>query len=369
MTSAAIETDRTSEILDAIRSLIKEHDDWENDLTSPNVPTEAIDQAAVNLDAILHEGGIPADCTEVFALALDFTIAWGQYQDGDFSREKGKEGCPKPYVWSAFRELRRSLEKHSQPPRPPLESVTELKRQGCTHHNIAIAYATRNEKTGEYIGPFIDKQGRPLADLIEQQFRAEQGNGERVVPEGYCLPAPVQVNLEQVSKKLRNLNQRREQTVPPKDKGTPESLALEGAFPHQIMGAFNMTAAEVEALFQRLGLTPASPDLPSTMPEPPPQTAGPDPFDLKEELKQKKQKREAKKTKQEIKKEADAILNEPESDAAALESEIEILAVGLHAADDSLGAPDIARKISEQLGVKVDGRKVAGILKRAKQPA
>lgn len=381
--TTATET-RTDEVLQCVGDILNAHDLWENDRFSSDIPAPSIDLAAAKCVELCCSGEIPGPLSGLVILALDFAERWQLYRENDSAHCDRRTKKPTQKVWSAFRELRRARDAFQRPDdKRHLESVTELKRQKLDHAQIARCYGVRDERTDVWSGPFFDQDGKPRIDLIEQQFRAENGEGERVVPVDFSVTVPPESNLSdvrQLSQKISRFQEKISPLPPPKDKGTPESLALEGAFPHQIMGAFNMTSAEVDALLQRLGLAPKSPEIPEVQP-----TAG-DELALQrriEEAQARKMEFQQSSHDDDVESESDAdVEDEGDQDAEALsddaepladdafahDAEFERLALHLHASDDSLGAPDIARTISEELGRPVSAADVASILKRSRQP-
>lgn len=321
--------ERSQAILEAIDNLIAEHDRWENDPTAPGVPTQAIDDA-VEICIESTQGDIPGEHRHLISHLANFCEFWLEYRDGDWD----KNGKPQPKVWTAFNQLRHARKTASARDVRRVETVTQLREQKVSDLLIAKAYGSRNEASGEWEGPFFHN-GMVQNDLIERQYQHEKGNGEPVLAADWIPPVNQQITRDLSDKVTRKLAEiaSRNTTQGPRDKGTPEELALGGAFPHQVKKAFGLSDAEVATLYQQIGKAEMlEPGQREKMLETPPVASQPE---------------------------------EPTADDDAIAA----LVVEIAAKDESLGAAEIAREVESQTGQKIDGRKVAGILRSQKQQA
>lgn len=336
-----LELTQTEKVLSAIDNLVAEHDRWENDPAAPEVPTQALDDAVTDCVTAIAGADIPHDCRTLANCLMDFCDLWLDYRNGEWDRK----GRPFPKVWSAFTETRRARDTvREQEPRR-VESVTQLRAQKVSDLLIAKAYGIKNPVTEQWEGVFFNSYGQVRNELIDQQHRYEEGKEkESPIPADWEHPQHKRIaqdGLGRLTQKLQSIEARTAATGKTQDKGTPESLALEGAFPHQVKKAFGLSQSEVEALYNRLGLPLDGPDLgpdlgtappePQKQPEPP--TATQDPADS--------------------------------CDDDALSQAV----MQVHTADDSLGPAEIARQVEADHGITVGWQKVSAILKKQREGA
>lgn len=318
---------RRETILADVDHLLHTHDQWENDRTQPDVPTESVEQAIEGAVYTCQHGDVPADCRELVDAMSKLGHEWQQYSDGHWDRQQR----PMPTFWEAFRSVviaRKGAERITP---NPIEQVSKLRAQGLNDLQIAKAYGERDED-GNWTGPFFGRNNVPRPDLIAQQEKHElsQPGGEQIIPDGWVHPSErhrVESAEQAAENRLRRLEERKED-APHVEKATIEEMLHEGAFPAQIAKVKGVALEEVYDVARQCGVEPNE--------------------------------RDGRKRHHPESEPADETCDE---DATSLND----LIVEMATKDDTLGAPDIAAKLSSDLGQAVTVKKVAAVLREHKK--
>lgn len=252
---------RTQEILDAVEGILESHDRWAADRHSnQHIPPDAFDDEVSYLSYVLTVERIPEALTLLVERSLNFCMNWDRYLNGEeefITRDKR----PMTSAWGQFNEMREIHRRCTAKVIIQTESVSAMLAEGVQPEQIAKSFGKRNED-GEWSGPFFT-DGKPRRDAVLAQAAFEKGEpgGKQVLPSGYNRvemnnrPEPADdSNLpEHIAElKARTSRNNPQQEQPARDKGTPEELALGGAFPHQVKNAFGLTDDEVAAVFDRI---------------------------------------------------------------------------------------------------------------------
>lgn len=321
--------ERKQNILDAVGTMIAEHDRWADDQDAPDVPTQRLEFA---IDAAILEcahGDVPGDCRQLVAAMELLFHEWSSYKDGRWDNR----GRPLGSFWDAFRAVMLARKGASMSPKRTIEPVAELLRQKVGYEQIAVIY-------GRERGPFM-RDGRVDVDAI---LRESETKGS-VVSAGWVHPD----EIDRQSEEIESLNGKLAalQALSPVDeveKATIEEMLREGAFPEQIAAVKKVSLDEVRAVAEEHGITPNErPNLHATRNQ----------FDpvLTEEQDAALQPRK------QVAEESSA------PDADALDS----LILEEHERQPSLGAGELASVMTERLEVPVSPQKVAGVLRSRKR--
>lgn len=282
---AAVKTSRTDAILSATDTLIRVHDDWENDEKSPLQPSEAFETALIAAVETAENGDTPMQCRELVTALSRLGFEWSEYADGKMDRRR----CPVGSFWAAFRAVLNAREGATPPARQRLEPVAELLAQGVTYHQIAHHIYGHHGR-----GPFLNRAGQPDVTLILQE-RDKPGS---VIGDDWVHPADAAAQKTASVEMKRRLTaiKRRDEDRPEVtiDPATIEQLLREGQYPDVIARVKGTTLEAVLAEAQRLGIRPNErPDLsnrsanydphPTFTPDdtPAPQHGQPTPVDIK----------------------------------------------------------------------------------------
>jgi len=397
-------TDRSAEILAAVDHLISEHDAWADDDTLDDyIPPASFDAAVDALAGVLISGEVPNHLAGLVHKALEFSnqwFAWIDRDNGDFGFGPDNEAyelkhdknghiagrVPHHRTWRLLREVMDWRKKIAEKPEPKtLERVCDLIEQGVSPLQIARIFGKRDPENDRWSGPFFTAFGSVDESLIAEHAAYENGKGgKRILKDSDYVSTPpedgwktdTKSKLETVSGTYQEIEKlhlrqaaidRAAMPAEPQivDKGTPLSLAREGAFPHQVQAAFHLTAeqtaevfrqlrdekriAEENELRQKLGIKSDGDETASQATESTPAKDGPEDSGLFDQT----------------------AGDEPEAvseDSAAVDMrELQRLVGEIHNRDESLGAADIARRIEDETGHKIDGRTISMIIRRIRE--
>ena len=332
-----------SEILDAVDTLLRVHDEWEQDPKSPDVPTEKLEAAVDLAVGVCRTAFVPPDCRElVDAVTKGLAPEWDRYRGGDYERG----GRPRAEFWRAFRAVVTARAGATPIEAKRLESVSKLRNDRCSDLMIAKVYGWKDGD--RWCGPFFNGNGAPQSHLIEQQLAHEAGKPgvAPVVPADWVHPpeaARLKQHAESQRYRLQTIEnreaaERAAQSLATREPSEENILAghAEGQYDHQIAKECGCSLEHVQGVLAKHGKrSNGSPraDL----------AAGPKP--------------------------APATPTTPQDDAPmGTDAEaVDALILEAAAADPRLGAGEIAAKLSAELEQRVTPQHVGKVLARARR--
>lgn len=316
---------RKSVIINAVAELKRTHDAWENDSEAPRVPTAALEAAIETAIDVCAVGDIPGDCRQLVNAMGLVAREWQRFKDGAMTADFR----PLPSFWGELGAVFSLLKGAQAAPRKTREPVHVLLAQGVSEYQITHPmHGWFNPETERWEGPLLDEYGNTdFAKLYKE--RDKPGS---VIPEDWIHPAEA-ARMAEEEKASRGHLLAASQPAPTEDPATIEELLRQGAFPEQVARVKRVPIEEVREVARQCGITPNEMvDLKDKSqdgkPAPTPSTPETTPAD-------------------------DAAVND--------------LILELHESDDSLGAADIATRLSIQLGSKVSAQKVAGVIREHKK--
>lgn len=343
-------SDRKTEILDAVDSMLTAHDEWVlND--SEKYITDRMELVFDRAVLVVTKGGdIPRGCVQLMISVSIWAVEWAAYKRGNWDSQRR----PRGEFWDRFNAIRIERQGIQQFAARTIESVRQLRHEKLTDLQIARAYGKRiNEDL--WIGPFFDARGGTRFDLIQK----EHDTPGSVIPAGWIHPNDedtLAANLKELEGRLKAVPIP-ENSSSAEDPASIEELLREGAFPAQIARVKKTTLDHVYEVAKTLGLTPN--ELPNlgAMRAPGENQITPEQDAALQPGKQHQQQPkpfQAEET--------------PETSKADDES---IRQAIFEAADDNpnMGSPEIAEIVTTETGVKVSAQKVAGVLRHRKQVA
>lgn len=369
---------RKQEIVDAVSTMIDEHDRWADDPDAPEVPTQRLELA---IDAAILEcahGDIPSDCRQLVTSMDVFAGEWSLYKSGKWDHQQR----PMPQFWDAFRDVMAARRGATVTVKRSIEPVAELIRQKVPHAQIATIY-------GGERGPFLDG-GVLQVELILREAE-EKGS---VIPTDWVHPDAMeseQRQMENLKGKLAALQSRDSRSVKGRDKpeeATIEQMIREGANVEQISSVKGVSADEVRDVAEQCGLQALereiltgdvkSPYDPRNDREdnnddegPPAANAGTQPQaqPMESEPKAAGEVDEIDWGAGDTTAVSGADANPTVSADGTTESELNRIIVEEHANNPDMGADQLAALLSESLDIQVTPPKVAAVLREQKQAA
>lgn len=174
---AATAEQRRNDILDSVNFLIEVFERWQNDPSSPNVPTEQFEKALLNAAEVCDNGDTPAPCRELCMVAMPrLKEEWDQYVEGN----RRRNGTPLPRFWAAFEAVakaRQAAKPHKIVIPPPVKQLLDVEK--VSPEQIAWHIYGNNKK-----GPFVRENGS--VDYLLLRKEADQPGS--VIPDGWIPP-------------------------------------------------------------------------------------------------------------------------------------------------------------------------------------
>lgn len=319
------------EYLGAVDRFITAHDEWSIDPEAPEQPTVHFENAILGMFEATLQGDVPNRCRRVNQYVELLAERWRNYVN---ESEMSQNGCPTPTFWQGVANLIASRKQVDGCKPKRRESVKMLLEQEVPYAQIAGhiwghrgegPLCTNGSPDLNKIHEEADKPGTHIkADWVHPEDQSLLEGGDEIGPRrriSFRDLKPAKWNDEQVASYLR-----------------------EGANVEQCSGQSGRTVAEIAAIAAQHGIAVKHVENLAALRAPHEPTFDRDNTTLLGEATEGR--------------EADA------SPVTDIES-----AILKWAEDGSLGAPDIARMVSEETGQTVTAQKVNGVLRKAKAPA
>lgn len=244
--NAATGETRLNEILNAVDHMLAVHDAWENDPKSPDVPSQALEEAILwAIEACTH-GDIPANCRELCVVAMPrLAFEWEQYANG-VERSRRPDGTPTARFWATFKAVVMARAGATSYIPKTIEPVKELLRQGVGHDQIAREIWGYNGK-----GPFLRAdQSIDHVKILEEADKPGMHTAGWVHPVEARRARDHQNQLEhRLAAATRREEDQQETAV---DRTSIEDFLIQGAEPAIIANVKAVPLDEVLAVQRRL---------------------------------------------------------------------------------------------------------------------
>ena len=357
------QTDRHTEILAVVDKVIREHDTWADDRDSSDIPPNSMDEAVLRAGEVCSRGSIPGELGRLVMHVVTLADVYNRFMNNEFGFVIPGRGEPTSKIWNEFREIFHLRKQVSAPKTVNRETVSRQLEQGVSPELIAKSFGTRSED-GVWTGPF-HREGKPSRELVLQQAKFERGesDGKQILDESafvVTLEEDTSYDKDELENKITSLKAKSAPAPePPKDKGSPEELAMGGAFPYQVRKAFpHLTEAEIEAAYNRVGLGIDMEHLASDRPSEEQPIGHVQSESTEDNETTEDPQPQPEPTPRPVSSAADLFPEPISQDALAKR------VLMLHRQDESLSPADIGRRLSEELGEVIDGRSVASIIAR-----
>ena len=238
---------RVQQILDSVDHFLQTHKEWEEDETSPVVPTIAFESSIKQMIDTCDFGDVPSSCRDLCLAVSRLAIEWDAYENALPGKRTG-DHRPVGSFWGALRNVM-TCRAHATPVaiKQP-ESVASLLEQKVPLRQIAFYIWGHAGK-----GPFITDAGQ----VDEAKLRDEAANPGKHTS-GWIHPE----QLDRQSEAQRALQTRlgvvsaRENTDAPVDKASIAELLNEQQYPDVIARVKRVSLDVVLEEAKRLGITP-----------------------------------------------------------------------------------------------------------------
>lgn len=242
---------RKTDILAAVDTLKRVHDDWEADDQSPVQPTAELERAINATIRTCELGDVPFECRELVQAVDRMGKEWRLYEAG----QRTPDYRPVPAFWEALRGVWRARAGSSRPKARRPEPVSVLIAQKVSYQQIAQRiYGWFNAKLDRFEGPLLDENGNPDLELIHKEEK-EPG---AVVPRDWIHPSERERVAEEEQAAQSSLDpSERHGSIRTEDPASVEELLRQGAFPAQIARVKGISVNDVLAIADDLKITPA----------------------------------------------------------------------------------------------------------------